>query len=145
MRRLMSFSRYAKGIVSGALTQNGGHHQSRRCGISHQAWLGRTHGMCWSVLGGWGSNLVGCQASEPFSPVTEAYVWILSWMVLSLVQKDTLGIIPTGSRIDPLTALGLTWDCARLSMFSPSEWTNWGPATQISAPELALGTFRVDA
>ena len=37
--------------------------------------------------------------------------------------------------MEPLTALGQMLEGARLSMYSPSTLTNWGPAALISAPE----------
>ena len=37
--------------------------------------------------------------------------------------------------MEPLKALGRMLEGARLSMYSPSALTNWGPAALISAPE----------
>ena len=43
--------------------------------------------------------------------------------------------------MEPLTALGVTLELARLSMCSPSARTNWGPAAQMSAPESGRTTM----
>ena len=47
----------------------------------------------------------------------------------------TLGIFPTRCSVEPLTALGTIWEGAKLSMCSPSDLTDSGPAAQMSAPE----------
>ena len=43
--------------------------------------------------------------------------------------------------MEPLTALRVTSELARLSMCSPSARTNWGPAAQMSAPESGRTTM----
>ena len=58
------------------------------------------------------------------------FLTFLPWM-----KKVTLGILPSGCSVVPLTALGVISECARLSRCSPSAWTNEGPAAQMSAPE----------
>ena len=62
-------------------------------------------------------------------------MWTSAWVVWLLTWKRTSGSFPAGCNSDPLTALGVTSESARLSMLSWRACTKAGPAAHMSAPE----------